>query len=221
MWWCIKPKMFDPEICFDVRTAATKEELLEKIGDLGLVNSYRVGEGRRTSQSSEAYCVRRWILHLADNDQLTYPVSVYHQDSPDFIVVENGFSYGLEVTEASTKEDGREMARLEKLEPESPDSELKPTLLGGFGGRGADGFIGDEPLQFVFQDIQDAIDRKSGKYAQGATIDLLIYPNSNPAFVFSMERDLPRLLRMSFNRREFRRIFLIWGDETLNQINFG
>lgn len=202
---------FDPLIELDFKGAKDFEDLKTKIGDRGLHNGPRTGKNRRTSRSSEAYCIRRWLLHMGKERKLEYPVSLFHLDAPDFVIVENGWSYGVEVTEATVTEDGRDMARSEK-------SGADVEHLGTHGGRGKDGFMGDAPLKMVFQDIQDAIIRKSGKYPANATIDLLIYPNSNPAFVFSHERELPILLEMSFDRKEFRRIFLIWDSETISEI---
>ena len=202
---------FDPLIEFDFKGAKNFEDLKSKIGDRGLNNGPRTGENPRTSRSSEAYCMRRWLLRMGKERKLEYPVSLFHLDAPDFIVVENGCPYGVEVTEATVPEDGRERARSEK-------SDAAVEYLGTHGGRGKDGFMGDEPLKMIFQDIQDAIIRKSGKYSAKSTIDLLLYPNSNPTLVLSHKRELPELLGMPFDRREFRRIFLYWDSETINEI---
>lgn len=205
------PDSFDPQIEFDIRSAKDYRDLEAKIGGRAEANGPRTGEGRRTSRSNEAYCMRRWLLWAGAEEKLRYPVSVFHLDAPDFVIVENGVSYGIEVTEATKSEDGRERARSER-------SNADTELLGTHGGRGYDGFVGAEPLKMVFEDIQDAIIRKSGKYPEEAIIDLLIYPNSNPAFVMNPERELPMLLNMPFDRREFRRIFLFWDSGTINEI---
>lgn len=143
--------------------------------------------------------------------RLSYPVSVKHSDAPDFLIVEGEATYGIEVTEATSPEDGRERARMEKADSSAH-------LLGSFGGRGEDGFPGDSPLELVARDIQSAIDRKSGKYANSTGVDLLIYPNSNPSIVFNFDRERPKLLQQKFNGNGFRRVFVLWSDDVVSQI---
>jgi len=92
-----------------------------------------------------------------------------------------------------------------------------PTLLGAFGGRGKDGYAGDEPLIDAFNDIQGAITRKASKpYVKNRTTELLIYPNSNPVTVLA-ERDRSKIVRRTvFDLHAFRRVFIMWNGEDID-----
>jgi transglutaminase-like putative cysteine protease len=186
------------------------DDLRAQFGTVGLSAGPRTGPNRRSTHSTEAYLARRLLEWLARRARLEFPVSVEHCDSPDFLITEGNLEYGLEVTEACAPEDGREMAAFE--------FESAPMLLGGIGGRGAGGHFGDEPERQVVADIRKQISRKSQKpYARMDRIDLLIYPNSNPVFVFS-ERSYRMVESQILDFSPFRRTFLYWGESRISEL---
>lgn len=151
------------------------------------------------------------MLHLAAVGGLKFPVSIKHGDSPDFIVDEAGDVYGIEATEACTQEDGQEMARLEGLG--------RPIFIGELGGRGKDGYAGDEPLFEVRSDIQNAINRKAAhEYTLERPTDLVIYPNSNPMLVLAEPEDREAIVHERFDLKGLRRVFILWDSDSITQL---
>ncbi len=156
-----------------VLAAQTLDDLVEQIGEVGLAIPDR---GIRTNQEEEAYLFRRLILGMAAENRLRYPISIRQTDAPDFEVEEDGMSWMLEITQATTKEDQAALTRFAK-------SDMKVALNGHFGGRGSGGYQGDAPEFEVIGDIIDAITRKQNKEYAKRSCRLLIYINSNPGLV--------------------------------------
>lgn len=93
----------------------------------------------------------------------------------------------------------------------------RASLHGAHCGRGSDGYLGNEHVQMTIKDIQAAIDEKSGKYPDFDAVDLLIYPNSNPGHLASIDgRD--EVVSASYNTQEFRRIFIYWNEGAIAQV---
>lgn len=65
--------------------------------------------------AEEAYCLRRYLVALADAGVLTFPVIVSKGETPDFIVTcADGEAVGLEVTKATRKEFEADLTRFSR-----------------------------------------------------------------------------------------------------------
>jgi hypothetical protein len=202
---------FDAEARLAASNATNLDELRAQFGDVGAENGPRIGTGRRTQVSNEAYLARRFFFWKAKSGLLNFPVTIFHEDKPDFRVQENGTEYGLEVTEACDPGDGAEMARLQ--------DEPSPQLLGAKGGRGVGGYSGNEPEIEVIHDIKNAVGRKAAKpYVDERPTDLLIYVNSNPSRVINREEHFRMAEKASFDLGTLRHVHLFWSSDRIVQL---
>jgi len=176
----------------------------------GRIVGPRTGFGRRTTEERELYCFRQLLLWLDGTDRLNWPLAVFHDDRPDFLVEDRSSVYGFEITEACPTQDGHEMALAE--------SEKKPFLIGELGGRGREGFVGNVPNLLVADDLQGAIDRKDSKdYLSERPTDLLIYANSNPKLVLS-ETERRSFGSIPFCWKNLRYIFVMWNENMYTEL---
>lgn len=191
---------FDPKARLFVSQAQTVADLRQQLGDVGLVNGPRVGVGRRTTVSNEAYLVRRLVLELADNGDLTFPVTIEHVDGPDFILWQANTRVPLEVTEACPAEEGRQAA----VEDDGCHD------VGDYSETGTDKALADLQAQ-----LQESIDRKATKsYARDQNAALLIYPNSDAALwvrLFFKDRPFPLFGKLRIS--PFEKVYIMWLDE--------
>ncbi|NNU16084.1 hypothetical protein HK107_07090 [Parvularcula sp. ZS-1/3] len=192
----------------NIDEAANEEQLRKQLGRTGLENGPRTGENRRTSQSSEAYWMRRWLLSQVAMESLRFPVTVLHQDAPDFEVTESNSVYGLEFTEAAPAVDGKRRA--------ASEVDRRPRFLyqdvGDSGGAG----ITQGSKDLAVRQIQDAIRRKARKdYSAYTDIDLLIYPNSDAIMAAGLFGWIEDCKTFPYDRCGFRRVFLCWSDEEI------
>lgn len=202
---------FEAEARLTASNAVSLEDLRVQFGEVGIENGPRTGFDRRTSVSSEAYLARRFFLWKASRRLVAFPISIFHEDKPDFRVQEGDSEYGLEVTEACESRDGAEMAKLQRSS--------SPHLLGDFGGRGSGGYRGNAPETEVISDIRGALERKSQKpYIGKRPTDLLIYVNSNPARVINREEHLRHVEREAFDLGALRHAYLFWSSDRIVQI---
>jgi hypothetical protein len=128
----------------------------------------------RCSQDREAWCLRRYLLTLADSGRLSFPLRVTKFETPDY-KVEGVTNFGVEVTEATTQRDQKEMSKSEKLG--------RVSGFGEFGGRGRDGWLGNDAERTLIDDIAASLEKKSSKSWKCQPVRLLIYPNSNASVV--------------------------------------
>jgi len=192
-------------------SAQSRDDLVDQFGSIGLKNGPRTGPGKRTRNSNEAYLARRFFLSPAKQGILRFPVTIVHQDAPDFLVEQAGQTWGLEVTEACPPYDGHEMALVERSK--------QPSLLGAFGGRGSGGFQGSSAENAIVQDIQDRLTEKAKKpYVSERPTDLLVYPNSNPVRVMTSSEQYDFVERAKYDRGNLRRVFLYWQEDRIVEI---
>lgn len=212
LWWSIRlEERPDLSRKLGAVRARSQADLVAQFGSTGLSNGPRTGPGKRTRESNEAYLVRRLFLSLAEQGAIRFPVTIVHQDSPDFLVEENGEAWGLEVTEACPQTDGHEMAIVE--------GKSEPSLLGAFGGRGAGGFFGNAAENAIVQDVQATLREKAAKpYVNDRPTDLLIYPNSNPVRVMSRPDQYEFVEHAAYDRGKLRRVFLYWQHNRIVEI---
>jgi hypothetical protein len=210
----VQPKLFEIE-------ATDQAGLLKALGNRGLDLSSEFESRTERHKANhgleeEIYLIRRYLLTLSRLGRITYPLKLSARESPDFLLVTNGVTVGIEVTEATSGRDQREFT----LE----EGEECPSLIGKYGGRYADGAVGDQPERDLIADTLRAIRRKVTKLRKGVyeptpTLELLIYANSNASFL-SDERRAIEMLKPFLWQRTWRlfahtnitRVALILGN---------
>ena len=148
--------------------AADCKLLWHAMGEHGRAPLPRLG---RTKEQKELYCLRRYLFSMARASRLSFPLRVAKSEAPDFIV-SGAKDFGIEVTEATDEADQREWTRAAQLGRSS-------WLNGDLGGRGRDGFVGQEPERLWSQYVLTAVLKKASKQYSTPTASLLIYSNSN------------------------------------------
>jgi len=63
---------------------ASRSHLASTFGSLGASVGPRTGPSTRSHQEKEWWCLRRYILTMADADELEFPISVVKGERPDF-----------------------------------------------------------------------------------------------------------------------------------------
>jgi hypothetical protein len=183
----VQPKPFEID-------ATNHQGLLKAFGDRGLdlntefesrTERHRANHGLE----EELFLLRRYLLTLSRLGRLAYPLKLAAQESPDFLLVTNGVTVGIEVTEATSWLDQREFT-LEEDEA--------PSLIGAYGGRYSDGAVGDQPERDLTADTLKAVRRKVTKIRKGGyeptpTLELLIYANSNASLLSNEQRAIEML----------------------------
>lgn len=194
---------FDPRALLEIKRARTVGGVLRQLGPVGRRNGPRTGVGRRTTVSSEAYFVRRFILDAVKRGRLTFPISVVHGDAPDFVITHRGGVLHLEVTEASPARDGHLFATEKGVRP-----------IGEYSETGTEKAIDDLKTQ-----LQDAIDRKGTKRYASAGTSLLIYPNSEASqwCHFFVRSSRPPFLK-GLNVAPFETVFVFWEGDRIFEI---
>jgi hypothetical protein len=92
--------------------AQNRDDLRRLFQVLGVQVGPRHGPNRRTNEQKEWYCLRRYLLALAANGLLHYPVKIYKSESPDFVVCDSVRGiFGVEVTTATEQDWERELSR--------------------------------------------------------------------------------------------------------------
>jgi hypothetical protein len=141
----------------------------------------------------EIYLLRRYLFTLEDAGLLNYPITLKKAESPDFQGSMNGATYGIEVTEATSPADQREMTLAETHDG--------PTPRGSYGGRYKSGSFGFQDERDLAADVIKALRRKRAKANKWSTsistLDLLLYANGNhwPSEVKYVAAILEPLLR--------------------------
>ena len=121
--------------------------LMGSIGEYGRQVDARP---QRTKDQKEAYCLRRYLLSLANCGLLDYPLAVEKCETPDFIVTGTE-CFGIEVTEATDEVDQREYTKAAK-------SGVTMWSDGRFGGRGT--FVGVSHERLWLSYVRKAIQKK-------------------------------------------------------------
>lgn len=180
-------------------------------------------ERKRTNNGleEELYVLRRYLFTLEADRSLPYPLKLSKSETPDFIGRAGGEAFGIEITEATTPADQREMTLSERSG--------QPALLGTFGGRYKGGVkdsasperggIADRDLT---SDVLRAVRRKWGLSYKTPTVDLLLYANGNSNMMSDFQTFVP-LISSRLNhwskaiaeRGSIRRIAIIKGDRLI------
>lgn len=130
----------------------------------------------------ELYIFRRYLFSLEAAGMLSYPIGLMKGETPDFTCWSNDIVWGVEITEATTRADQREMTLEERSE--------QPALLGTFGGRYKGGIRdaahperGRRADRDLTSDVLRAVRRKHGLLYNSAPVDLLLYANGNASMM--------------------------------------
>ncbi len=83
---------------FEIPIAADRAAFRHTIKTIDTTVPLRT-EGRKT-EHTESWVISRLLSTLDSYDRLTFPLAVRHQDKPDFLLLQNKRSIGIEVTEA-------------------------------------------------------------------------------------------------------------------------
>lgn len=173
-------------------------------------------ERHQANGAEELYLLRRYLFTLAANEILRFPFTIEKHESPDFLCTDDvGDVFGIEITEATSIKDQREMTLAERTQ--------KPSPLGKFGGRYQGGATGDAPERDATAEIMKAVHRKSLKarnWRNLSGLELLIYCNSNAsrlcdtsrAFV-ELEPRLQRWFSALVQNTAIHRVSVILGDQ--------
>ena len=137
-----------------IKKAQKPSDIWEQMGDRGMNVGPRYGKNKRSNQDEELWCLRRLLDVLVEHNKIDWPLSVQQSDAPDFSVTENCVSYGLEVTQAISSEDARELTEAER-------SQSGVYFIGDFGGRKPASKL-ETAAEFTFN-IQSVINKKSQK----------------------------------------------------------
>jgi uncharacterized protein DUF29 len=193
--------------------------LTDDLAFFGRTVGPRRGPDARTKRQKENYCLRRWLIAMASQGRLSFPVIVENPGpgdrSPDFLLTLDDQKLGVEVTEAGA---ATWQEWLSQAKPATPGNTIQLFPK--------DGYVGDEPEQIVIHDVVEAVNRKSVKRAQGVyrmspVVDLLIYENSAGGLMANKHRaveSLRRILQDSKSPGAFRQIHLIFGDDVFLDI---
>jgi hypothetical protein len=161
----------------------TLEQFDVAFGELGAKVGPRTGPHKRTQDEKEWYVLRRFLKEGVHGRRFKLPLVVRKgvPPEPDF-VIEGPQRALIEITEATSEADQREMTRQEFSD--------RAILLGELGGRFEGG--GGEPGHLWASDIVEAIKRKKNKSifsCQGMRRHLVIYPNSNASALLFSDKD--------------------------------
>ncbi len=185
-------------------------ELENAFEQIGLRVGPRTGTNRRTKDDKEWYVVRRFMPIAIRSGMFTLPISIRkgRQHEADFVIEGAKDAAWVEITEATSPADQRELTAVEL-------SEKPAVLLGEYGGRFKDG--ASEPGYVWSSDILAAIERKANKciYSQPcANRHLVVYPNSNASALLFDDEDERRafaLLQRSIRERQAGLVELVSG----------
>lgn len=160
----------------NISCVATANELFAKLRELDISVPGRI-DGR-TTDHTETWTIARLIATLANDDRLTFPVSVHHRDRPDSIVNSGSTKIGLEITEAISPQYAAYCALAER---EFPDVSIEPAHFRWNAPRmsaeqmrtllrqtqlTSDGWAGDRPEKEWALFMQSIVDTKLMKLAR-------------------------------------------------------
>lgn len=137
-------------------------------------------------------------------NNITYPLTIHHSDSPDFLVEEGEDSFGIEFTEANNPEFYQEYIK-EKSPHISEFTEVP---------------IDCNAVNIVIDDIKKAIGRKEKKNYAGQSTDLIIYPNSSHRMAVGLGGNKQnkwneKVLSAEYDVSAFRNVYIFWSEDPL------
>ena len=162
--------------------ARDSSSLAEAFGDRGLdLSHFPTRTARKRANNGleeELYVLRRYLFTLDAAGLLPYPLRISKSETPDFAGNARGNALGIEITEATSPADQREMTISERSG--------QPALLGTHGGRYKGGIQDGAPPERgrradrdLTSDVLRAIRRKWGLPFETPSVDLVLYANGN------------------------------------------
>ena len=100
----------------------------------------------RTTNDRERYCLVDYLIALADNDILQFPLEVTKGESPDFFITSKKTVLGVELSDATSTDWQRELAETE----DDPEPELD-----------GDGWVGKLPERQWVSEVFEAVEKKT------------------------------------------------------------
>ena len=85
----------------NIKIATSKENLLSILSSLDM-SVPPIGMGR-TKEHVERWSICKLLSTLANQNQLTYPLQLIHNDRPDFLIKFTNERVGIEFTEARNR----------------------------------------------------------------------------------------------------------------------
>ena len=172
--------------------------LVEAFGERGLdLSHFRTRTARKRASNGleeELYILRRYLFTLDAAGLLHYPLNLSKSETPDFVGAAGEEALGLEITEATSTADQREMTLRERSG--------EPALLGTYGGRykggirdGAPPDRGRRADRDLTSDVLKAVRRKRALPYKTAKVDLVLYANGNANMVSDFETFSPLVCR--------------------------
>jgi len=162
--------------------ARDSSSLAEAFGERGLdLSHFPTRTARKQANNGleeELYVLRRYLFTLDAAGLLPYPLRLSKSETPDFAGIARGNALGIEITEATSPGDQREMTISERSG--------RPALLGTHGGRYKGGIRDGAPPERgrradrdLTSDVLRAIRRKWGLPFETPSVDLVLYANGN------------------------------------------
>ncbi len=108
----------------NIKIATSKENLLSILSSLDM-SVPPIGMGR-TKEHVERWSICKLLSTLANQNQLTYPLQLIHNDRPDFLIKFTNERVGIEFTEARNRNQAHYEAILNR---EFPDKIYSPSLF--------------------------------------------------------------------------------------------
>lgn len=149
-------------------------DLRKQLGDRGktALSADAIGQKGQKKLSEENWVLRRFLLTLAENKLLEYPLNLERSEAPDFYWTQGRSERApLEVTRATSSVDLHERSRA--------NASRGSTCFGEFGGRPAGDAFGNSAA-FVAEDVAFVVLQKRSK-AYASRMTLVIYLDGNPA----------------------------------------
>ncbi len=147
----------------------------------------------RTHDEKEWYVLRRFLKCALLKGYFKCPVRICKAKPPrpDFRIDLDGIATWIEITEATSEADQKEMTNIEK-------SDTEVIVNGELGGRYADGAFGNRPERDWAADVLRAIRRKRRKTifaGNHPSSHLVIYVNSTPGILIDENEAFARLFK--------------------------
>ncbi len=173
--------------------------LHKAFGERGLDLSHFPSRTARKRASNgleeELYVLRRYLFTLADAGLLSYPLRLSKSETPDFVGSAGGSMMGIEITEATSPLDQREMTCSERSGRATPLGAFGGRYRGGIrdGGRQERGRRADRDLT---SDVLRAVRRKWELPYLTGSVELVLYANGNA----NLMSDFPTFLPLVVSR---------------------
>ena len=193
------------------REFSTASKFTDELGALGAWVGPRTGSAKRTQEQKEDYVLRRVLVALRRQGQLTFPFAVraskQARELPDYVFTDASGCWGLEVTEAGSEDHQKMMTELE-VNSRKAGAEAKPLIRAPL-----DDEDGIKELRHAIQCKTEKL--ASGWYGSVPTCDLAVYDNTN---WFPTRKSPVSDLSDDSLKDGFRRVFFVRSREVYTDV---